>query len=79
MGAGRPQDRLRLHHQLYKGCVVAVTEPGVERALNYSCGSGAGPPPNTLQEAGLRSSPLGASAGHGGAGADALTQRCFPG
>ena len=78
-GCWQPQDRWRPHHQLYKGCVVAVTEPRVERALNYSCGSGAGPLPHALQEARLRSSPLGASAGHGGAGADALTRKCFPG
>ena len=56
--------------KLYKGCFVATTEPGVEKALNYSQCSGVGPrpqpPPHTLQEVRLRLSPLGTRSGHRG-------------
>lgn len=64
MAAGILQARLRPHDQLYKGCFTATTEPGAQRARNYSRCSGLGPPPHTLQEARLRSSPLGTSSGH---------------
>lgn len=65
--AGIPRAHLRRPDKLYKGCFVATTEPGVEKALLITA-SALGlarpwPPPHTLQEARLRPSPLGISLG----------------
>lgn len=81
--AGIPRAHLRPPDKLYKGYSVAVTEPGVEKALLITARAlglaRPRPPPHTLQEARLRPSPPGISLGperqesmlqHGGASLD---------
>lgn len=60
--AGIPQAHLRQPDQLYKGCSVATTEPGVEKLLIIADALGLAhpqPPPHTLRAARLRPRPLG--------------------